>query len=276
MPEVDQRNANQLLDDSIEVQDGSAFLQAAESMHYADLAAVYEGLDEDREREFFLKTLSPERFSEVLPELPEKFVEESLNQFQPSQQREILEAIPDDDRVDILQDVSDEARGRFLGLLEKDEEELTRTLLNYEEDTAGGRMTTQIGRIDDHLLIREALDALHSELEDTEIGVHCLCPNLVSTKIFQSERNRDDGVEMKASQTATIGVLREAVSSMGISVDQVAGDIIDALRANQFWIFTHELTRKALSARFADIEADRNPTNPYEGRGELDEITELQ
>ena len=168
MPEVDQRNANQLLDDAIEVQDGSAFLQAAESMHYADLAAVYEGLDEDREREFFLKTLSPERFSEVLPELPEKFVEESLNQFQPSQQREILEAIPDDDRVDILQDVSDEARGRFLGLLEKDEEELTRTLLNYEEDTAGGRMTTQIGRIDDHLLIREALDALRGELEDTE------------------------------------------------------------------------------------------------------------
>ena len=37
-----------------------------------------------------------------------------------------------------------------------------------------------------------------------------------------------------------------------------------------------ELTRKALSVRFADIEADRNPTNPYEGLGELEEITELR
>ena len=119
-------------------------------------------------------------------------------------------------------------------------------------------------------------ESLYRELEDTNVGVHCLCPNLVSTKIFQSERNRDDGAEMKASQTATIGVLREAASSMGIGVDQVAGDIIDALRADQFWIFTHELTRDGLSTRFADSDANRNPTNPYEGREELEEITELQ
>jgi hypothetical protein len=81
---------------------------------------------------------------------------------------------------------------------------------------------------------------------------------------------------MKASQTATIGVLREAASSMGIGVDQVAGDIMAAMRADQFWIFTHELTRKSLAVRYADIEADRNPTNPYEGLGELEEITELR
>jgi NAD(P)-dependent dehydrogenase (short-subunit alcohol dehydrogenase family) len=118
-------------------------------------------------------------------------------------------------------------------------------------------------------------ESLYRELEDTNVGVHCLCPNLVSTKIFQSERNRDDGVEMKASQTATIGVLRETASSMGIGVDQVAGDIIDALRADRFWIFTHELTTDVLSTRYADIEAGRNPTNPYEGREELEEITEL-
>jgi NAD(P)-dependent dehydrogenase (short-subunit alcohol dehydrogenase family) len=122
-------------------------------------------------------------------------------------------------------------------------------------------------------------ESLYRELEETNIGVHCLCPNLVSTRIFQSERNRDDGAEMKASQVATIGVLREAISSMGIGVEKVAGDIIDALRADKFWIFTHELTTKAVSARFADIEAGRNPTNPYEGiegLGELGELSELK
>lgn len=119
-------------------------------------------------------------------------------------------------------------------------------------------------------------ESLYRELEDTNVGVHCLCPNLVSTKIFQSERNRDDGVEMKASQTAMIGTLREAASSIGIGVSEVAGDIMDALRANQFWIFTHELTRKSLMARFEDIQANRNPTNPYEGLEELQEITQLR
>ncbi len=81
---------------------------------------------------------------------------------------------------------------------------------------------------------------------------------------------------MKVSQVATIGVLREAISSMGIGVEKVAGDIIDALRADKFWIFTHDLTTKAVSARVADIEAGRNPTNPYEGIEGLGELSELK
>jgi len=108
-------------------------------------------------------------------------------------------------------------------------------------------------------------ESLHRELEGTGVSVHCLCPSLVQTKIFHSERNRDDGEEMTASQTASIAPLREAISSGGISPAQVAGDIVDAMRADRFWIFTHEETLKMLGTRYADIEAGRNPTNPYEG-----------
>ena len=165
-PEAEE--ANVTLRDSIEARDGSAFLKTAEEIHYADLAAVYEALDEQDDREFFLKNVSPERFSEVLPELADNLVEEALNQFRPSQQREILEATRDDDLVDILQDVSDKTRARLLGLLPKEDEELTRTLLNYGEDTAGGRMTTKIGRISTDLTVSQALDALRADLEDTE------------------------------------------------------------------------------------------------------------
>lgn len=106
-------------------------------------------------------------------------------------------------------------------------------------------------------------ESLYRELEGTGVSVHCLCPNLVRTKIFHSERNRDDGASMKPSQTATMAPLREAISALGIPPDKVAGDIVDAMRANRFWIFTHDTTKKALSVRYADISADRNPTNPY-------------
>ena len=118
-------------------------------------------------------------------------------------------------------------------------------------------------------------ESLYRELEGTGVSVHCLCPNLVQTKIFQSERNRDDGAEMKASQTATMGVLREAISSLGIGVEKVAGDIVEAMRADRFWIFTHDWTPQAASIRLADIDAGRNPTNPYEGIDELEGIVEL-
>jgi hypothetical protein len=38
---------------------------------------------------------------------------------------------------------------------------------------------------------------------------------------------------------------------------------------------THDLTRKAAAVRFADLEARRNPTQPYAGIAELDEFSEF-
>lgn len=55
------------------------------------------------------------------------------------------------------------------------------------------------------------------------------------------------------------------MSNRGISPAQVAGDNIDAMCANRFRIFTHPATQQALAVRYAEIEAGRNPTNPYEG-----------
>ena len=118
-------------------------------------------------------------------------------------------------------------------------------------------------------------ESLYRELEGTGVGVHCLCPNLVDTKIFESERNRDDGVEMTPAQTATIAPLREAIRTLGIGTEQVAGDVVDAIRHDRFWIFTHELTPKAAAVRFADIEAGRNPTQPYQGT-EIEGLTDLR
>ena len=115
-------------------------------------------------------------------------------------------------------------------------------------------------------------ESLYRELEETDVHVHCLCPNLVNTKIFESERNRDDGAQPTPSQTATIAPLREAIRAMGISTEKVSGDIMDALRANRFWILTHDFTLQAASVRFADLEAGRNPTNPYE---DIDGVQEM-
>jgi len=160
--------AQQQLARALEARDGSAFLKSAESVHYADLAAAYEDLASDEERAFFVQTLGPEDFSDVLPELPERLVEGALAFLKPSQLREVLEELSDDDRVDVLQDLDEVKRQELIGLLDYKEEELTRTLLKYDEDTAGGRMTTQIGRVSTEMTVKEALEHLRPALEDTE------------------------------------------------------------------------------------------------------------
>ena len=154
---------------AVAARDGSAFLSAAEKIHHADLAAAYEDLS-SKSQAWFVRTLPSEAFSEVIAEIPDPLVEEALDYLKPSQQRQVLEELPDDDRVDVLQDVEDAGkREKLIGLLgESEERELTRTLLEYPEDTAGGRMTTQIGNVSVNMTVKEALDHLRPDLEDTE------------------------------------------------------------------------------------------------------------
>ena len=55
----------------------------------------------------------------------------------------------------------------------------------------------------------------------------------------------------------------------------MAGDIVDAIREQRFWIFTHDVTSRAAAMRFGDIQAKRNPTDPYTEIPELEELTKL-
>ena len=152
---------------AIDAQDGSALLAAAENCHYADLAELYEHL-EDGERDFFFKTIGPEIATDVVAELPYSLIEDSLSHFKPAQLRVLLGNLSDDDRVDIFQVVSEEAQVRFFSLLGPRDKELTKSLLKYEEDTAGGRMTTHVGRITADMTVKQAITVLRRDRDDAE------------------------------------------------------------------------------------------------------------
>lgn len=152
---------------AMEARDGSALLAAAEEVHYADLAHLYENLDEE-ERDFFLKTIGPELATDVIGELPWTLIEEALEHFKPAQLRIILGNLSDDDRVDIFQIVSPANQRRFFSLLGPHDEQLTRNLLKYEEDSAGGRMTTSIGRITADMTVKQAITVLRRDQDSAE------------------------------------------------------------------------------------------------------------
>lgn len=152
---------------ALDAADATAVLSAAESCHYADLAHLYENLD-DEKRDLLLKTIGPELATDLVAELPDTLIEEALSHFKPAQLRVILGNFSDDDRVDVFQVVSEETQVRFFSLLGPRDKELTRNLLKYEEDTAGGRMTTQIGRITADMTVKQAINVLKKDREDAE------------------------------------------------------------------------------------------------------------
>ena len=152
---------------AIAAQDASGLLAVAEEIHYADLAHEYENLDDD-ERDFLLKTIGPELATDVIGELPWTLIEDALLHFKPAQLRIILGNLSDDDRVDIFQIVSPESQRRFFSLLGPADEQLTRNLLKYEEDSAGGRMTTAIGRITADMTVKQAITVLRRHQDSAE------------------------------------------------------------------------------------------------------------
>lgn len=108
-------------------------------------------------------------------------------------------------------------------------------------------------------------ESLWREVHPQGVGVSCLCPNLVDTRIFHSERNRPYEAELTATQNAIITPMREMLSVRGIAPSEVAANVVGAIVEDRFWVFTHDITPEAAVVRFGDIEARRNPTDPYAG-----------
>ena len=151
---------------AIEHRDAGLVRELCSDLHHADLAGLYEDAGVES-RAFLVDILGVGRFSEILAELPDTLVEDTLDSFEPDEQREILDALPDDDRVDVLQDVSESKRRDFIGLLDKEKQADTRILLRYDEESAGGRMTTHIGKILASMTVKDAIEHLRADLEST-------------------------------------------------------------------------------------------------------------
>ena len=103
-------------------------------------------------------------------------------------------------------------------------------------------------------------EALYRELEPTPVGVSCLCPELVRTGIFDVGRLRPDWVDVHGSSGETQAALGEILDERGIEPSEVAARVVQAVRSDRFWIFTHDVTLGMAMRRFDDLKADRNPT----------------
>jgi NADP-dependent 3-hydroxy acid dehydrogenase YdfG len=102
---------------------------------------------------------------------------------------------------------------------------------------------------------------------NSKIGASVLCPAFVPTGIHQSHRNRPDELTNDAPPTASQLVAQanseKAVTSGKISAQQVAIQVFDAIRTNQFYIFTHQKIMASVGLRLEDILQARNPTDPF-------------
>lgn len=109
-------------------------------------------------------------------------------------------------------------------------------------------------------------ESLHHDLSlrKSKIGVSVLCPSWVKTRIIDAERNRKTEDRIQADQLEKLSqktgaAINKAVEA-GISPQQVASDVIAAVKANTFYILTHPETKAAVAIRSEDILQGRPPS----------------
>ena len=142
------------------------FVRRAHDFEPADLADVLAALDED-ERLAVVQALPPELSSQALAELPEDaHAEDTLAALSPERAAQIVEELEDDDAAGILREMEPDTQERILQGVE-DRAEVER-LLRYEEETAGGRMTTHLVTVRDTATAAEALDEIRRQSEEVE------------------------------------------------------------------------------------------------------------
>ncbi len=103
-------------------------------------------------------------------------------------------------------------------------------------------------------------EGLKAQLEPEGIGVSVLCPSYVRTGIGKSGRNRPERygqapvLDPASPAAALVAEIANALEA-GLDPAEVAARVLDAIRANELYVFTHPNMRADVEERFAAIQA---------------------
>lgn len=136
--------------------------------HASEIAILFESLaQEDRER--IISLLPAELASEVISEMDAEFhPEKLLENLHPERRSEIIEELDYDDATDLISQLPQDQQNEILEELDEEDATNIRSLLKYEEDTAGGLMNTQVIKINENLIKKDALDEIIRQSEEME------------------------------------------------------------------------------------------------------------
>lgn len=130
-------------------------------LHPADIADILEDLSRD-EQKAVVEGLDDETAAEVISEIPTEMQAALLESLPSEKAADIVEEMPPDEAADVLQEMPPEASAEVLADMEKDEAADVRSLLGFEERTAGALMTTEFIVVGEDATLEGAIAALRS------------------------------------------------------------------------------------------------------------------
>lgn len=212
-------------------------------------AEFMEGLNDDEVWQV-LQYADVERRAEIFAYFDEERQVAMLDQQDPTQVAGLVDEIPADDRVDLLQQLDDDRVDQILPLLPlKDRRDIQR-LRSYPEETAGALMTTEVAMLTQKLTAREALEELGRQAPELEtiyylyvVDEDNLLRGIVSTRQLVSSLGTADRTlgEMMETDVVVAEVTedQESVAEKVEKFNLLAIPVVDSGR-QMLGIITHD------------------------------------
>jgi Mg2+ transporter MgtE len=137
-------------------------------LHPSDIAEIISDLNR-AEHSDLLHKLDLKQLADTLEEVEPDFQADLLEHFPDEKVADVLEEMSPDEATDLLAEMPDERRQGLLKLMEADEAEEVRELLRYEEDTAGGLMTTEYVTVGPDMTAAQTIEHLRHVGEEAEL-----------------------------------------------------------------------------------------------------------
>lgn len=152
----------------IDCRDEVANISAEEFAHPADAAEHIQNLTLEKQV-CMMQHLTAEDAAEALAEMEDRAQTDILQNLDPDVAARILGEMSPDDAADVLSELDAAHRDRLLEFVEAEDARELRTLLSFDEDTAGGIMNTEIIILNHRLTADQAILHIRREMEDKEI-----------------------------------------------------------------------------------------------------------
>jgi len=150
----------------VEEGDESALGELLEGIHPADIADCLREIEDNRA--LIIKALNPDKASEVLSETGDDFRAELLEDLDEPLIREIFREMADDDAADIVGELPEEETERVLKIMDSEDQEEVKILLEYDEESAGGIMTSELVSVEEDFSVHEAMDTIRIQAREVD------------------------------------------------------------------------------------------------------------
>jgi magnesium transporter len=138
-----------------------------QSLHPYEIADLLTQIPPDNQ-ETLINSLGIDTVAEAIPEMDEKHQKDLVERLDEGKAADIMDAMSPDDAADILGDLSEEKAEAIIGEMENEEAEDVKELLQHEEDTAGGLMTTDFLAVKPDLTVADTLDYIRQVSTEIE------------------------------------------------------------------------------------------------------------